>query len=918
MEGGWRFVGTALSTEQKDTENKHLPVWKQEVTDEEGRRRFHGAFTGGFSAGYYNTVGSKEGWTPSTYVSSRAKRGVIQQRKEDFMDDEDYMNAVTGGRALTTRSEFELGEADSKRARRAASTAAWNESLGSTREGLIPGPLPNELITPAESPIGIKLLRLMGWREGQGIGPRRAVARPPASPPASAIPSSPLSVPPKRVYGLQVSLHDLRADQHQSQQEQDSDYLYTCPPQDSQVLKFEVKSDLHGLGYDPYRHIGYAAQLQERRLGRTMNLASTSGSASIALSTFGYTSTSTASNIPARKAVPIASALMSTGPAGEAFGLGAFEDADDIDVYTHDSREDYYTVLPDAEEGTAFPSPTPPAAGALPTSNDSTRLPLFVPAQSASLPDKWFPPPDVPPDYEPFHHFDTSLYTDVTSGPASMNAQTRANILGERPLPSAAVPSGGGPPTAHRGSVFDLISAKDKQRLLDHSAQLPSASTSTVTAGWSAGSVPTPDATEGGSYHRFAGDPGKQMRFRNFLLEQSGQAGLPIPAHYLTLTPAQQAAERLEFAEAALQFKRIHPSMAHRFTPAQQSHPTHDRPGELPSGSGLASGSATDEYQAVAASMKMFGKLTRKEEDWFPASLLCKRFNIKPPHPTRKSAQAHTASTSGSGGGPVPPVFSFTAEEVAMRSTIPPPGQPASSTAHPPAANTDGSDGDELAPQSDRPPIDLFKAIFEADDEDDTATAGAAQEIASSQLGDERASGAGPASVSRASIGAGGPPSAPPSVEVDNLNHTQTTATPQLVDGRGPASPPAQVRDTTTDSARPRPRSENPYLYFPPKREQRGNLPLEASEPQAPGSAHHTKRDRDTDSPDIEDDQHSHKRRHKDKRNRKDKGQDKDRTKHRDKENRRDDKKRHHKQKDKNRKRSSKDKRKRKDKSDRN
>jgi G patch domain-containing protein 1 len=40
---------------------KFQPVWNQEVTDEKGRRRFHGAFTGGFSAGYYNTVGSKEG-----------------------------------------------------------------------------------------------------------------------------------------------------------------------------------------------------------------------------------------------------------------------------------------------------------------------------------------------------------------------------------------------------------------------------------------------------------------------------------------------------------------------------------------------------------------------------------------------------------------------------------------------------------------------------------------------------------------------------------------------------------------------------------------------------------------------------------------------------------------------------------------
>jgi hypothetical protein len=32
-----------------------------QVKDEKGRRRLHGAFTGGFSAGYFNTVGSKEG-----------------------------------------------------------------------------------------------------------------------------------------------------------------------------------------------------------------------------------------------------------------------------------------------------------------------------------------------------------------------------------------------------------------------------------------------------------------------------------------------------------------------------------------------------------------------------------------------------------------------------------------------------------------------------------------------------------------------------------------------------------------------------------------------------------------------------------------------------------------------------------------
>ena len=35
-------------------------IWNQEVVDAEGRRRFHGAFTGGYSAGYYNSVGSAE------------------------------------------------------------------------------------------------------------------------------------------------------------------------------------------------------------------------------------------------------------------------------------------------------------------------------------------------------------------------------------------------------------------------------------------------------------------------------------------------------------------------------------------------------------------------------------------------------------------------------------------------------------------------------------------------------------------------------------------------------------------------------------------------------------------------------------------------------------------------------------------
>jgi len=119
-----------------------LPVhFMSSGTSSKRPERFHGAFTGGFSAGFFNSVrtlgshrgksrhrpslslllwctprlcvvdvsssrphgltvcgppgsraqvGTAEGWTPSTFSSSRDKRAAPrEQRPEDFMDDED-------------------------------------------------------------------------------------------------------------------------------------------------------------------------------------------------------------------------------------------------------------------------------------------------------------------------------------------------------------------------------------------------------------------------------------------------------------------------------------------------------------------------------------------------------------------------------------------------------------------------------------------------------------------------------------------------------------------------------------------------------------------------------------------------------------------------------------------------------------
>ena len=151
------FYGTplpALDPEVRD-DGSYVPVWKQEVTDEQGRKRLHGAFTGGFSAGYFNTVGSKEGWTPSQFVSSRTKRHKdavpTQQKAEDFMDEEDTANAEDDRRLQTNDSFAGLGSTAEDRSR--------NQSV-------------MDIFKPSGDTMGVKLLRKMGWREGQGIGPR--------------------------------------------------------------------------------------------------------------------------------------------------------------------------------------------------------------------------------------------------------------------------------------------------------------------------------------------------------------------------------------------------------------------------------------------------------------------------------------------------------------------------------------------------------------------------------------------------------------------------------------------------------------------------------------------------------------------------------------------------------------------------
>lgn len=108
-----------------------------------------------------------EGWTPSTFQSSRSSRASARsQRPEDFMDDEDGLL----GRDLEAQLPYDtLGDASQK----ILQAQAEKQAVGSA----IPGIVVDELLAPTGVSIGKKLLQMMGWKEGVGVGSRQVRKR---------------------------------------------------------------------------------------------------------------------------------------------------------------------------------------------------------------------------------------------------------------------------------------------------------------------------------------------------------------------------------------------------------------------------------------------------------------------------------------------------------------------------------------------------------------------------------------------------------------------------------------------------------------------------------------------------------------------------------------------------------------------
>ncbi|XP_050528379.1 uncharacterized protein LOC126898425 [Daktulosphaira vitifoliae] len=155
------IFGSLLDPIQEDEVVKRKDGEPQFVKDENGRRRFHGAFTGGFSAGFYNTVGSLEGWTPSNFKSSRDSKALLRsQNAYDFMDDEDKKDLGIDPSSLKVKAEY-------------SDNSSRKRHLPEINTGPIPGkPVLGEILKPIRDTWGVELLKSMGWKPGQGVGPQ--------------------------------------------------------------------------------------------------------------------------------------------------------------------------------------------------------------------------------------------------------------------------------------------------------------------------------------------------------------------------------------------------------------------------------------------------------------------------------------------------------------------------------------------------------------------------------------------------------------------------------------------------------------------------------------------------------------------------------------------------------------------------
>ncbi|RAL10500.1 putative G-patch domain protein [Aspergillus homomorphus CBS 101889] len=555
---------------------------------------------------YFNTVGSKEGWTPATFVSSRQNRAKDNRKQqiEDFMDEEDIREAEEA-KTVHTNNEFAgFGTTDAELARR--------------------GGLMDLLKTTGET-MGVKLLKKMGWREGQGVGPK--VQR-------------------------RANLGD-----GITQGGEDANKTYLFAPENPPMVAFIHKTDHKGLGFEG------EARLDARSLAR--GESDEEGDDSF----FGKRLMA-----PGKPKQPKTKETRRGG-----FGVGVLNDtgSDDEDPYSIGPQISYNRVIggdkKKKKKAKSIEDARPLAASSNPL---ITNKPIYIPKKvlaaksssgfrkchdgrlpiegfmlaegisslSISAQEKKYTAPEIPTGWKssktPTKEQDLSSYVSTAEAAkaSSLDPTSRAALLGEAQLPGK--------------SIFDWLTPEGRERIakLTGKTDLPPALSEKAPKGYERSEtqkrkdlwdlvpklekqVAVQALTRAASgWMPYSEDLEKRKRYRTFLEVRAGLRD-NLPDRVSGSSTDEWALELDEFARAAEVFKPMSGLMASRFTSASSGPKESSDKLEASSADPLLSKpAAKPEDPAVeAARIGMFGPMTRSTLPLYPTRLLCKRFNVKPP-----------------------------------------------------------------------------------------------------------------------------------------------------------------------------------------------------------------------------------------------------------------------------------------------
>ncbi|KAF9348711.1 hypothetical protein BGX26_012889 [Mortierella sp. AD094] len=542
--------------------------------------------------------------------------------------------------------------------------------------GALPDTLIDDLVVPSSEPVGIRLLKRMGWKPGQGIGPR--VSRRQRKPEDGPLSDDDIDIPAN----------------------------VTFAPIDSAIVTFINKSNRQGLGYDPYKNAPeFDRSLQGRKESKYLTTQSGSKKTGFGFGTFDDDDDDD---------------VYGSGPAT----LHTLDTDLDMDEGSY-SRRKSKPENPDSLKSDTLP----------PMHCSDGRPPLrgFVLASMPLKPVKWYAAPKVPRDFDPHHIF----HDDIKPiHPASrreqpkLTADDRALVLGETPIdaPRRSVFEYISAENKNRldnilGFVMDV---EGEKRLKKDHWEVPKIEKSAAEAALM-GFIP------------FSDNVAKQNRYKQYLNVQAGISDEKIEL-VEGFSGEDMTKELNEFVQAARIFKPLSSSMANRFTTATKviefakptaglrsaediktSEKTTPKPSmvekmEIPVG-------VLKSQAAKAAAMGMFGPLTRTVVEFYPSKLLCKRFNVPNPHPAHKDSGPETAKdlldkktmdammvNRAPGGG-------MSTDDIALgnpQESSPPDTQDLTGNVEIEPAKSEPED--EV--QQERPSMDIFKAIFDDSDSD--------------------------------------------------------------------------------------------------------------------------------------------------------------------------------------------------------